>query len=248
MLFEKIYKNLCEKGKNLKQQWKPVGSGLERHRILPQHQGGTYVDSNCTYLTLGEHVIAHYLLWRINGNVGDREAYQMMSGINPNNYPSWLGRKHTPEAKKKMSEAKKGDKHPMYGRTGEKNPFYGKNHTEETKKKISERMTGMTGEKHPMYGRTPSEETKKKISEGKMGEKNPMYGRTGEKAPRYGRTGEKCPNSKKIKVIHLGIEKTYPSVILAAKCFDINYPTLKGLANGRIKTSRKYPGLRAEYI
>jgi hypothetical protein len=43
MLFEKIYKNLCARGKNLKEQWKPVGSGLERHRILPAHQGGEYV-------------------------------------------------------------------------------------------------------------------------------------------------------------------------------------------------------------
>lgn len=145
---------------------------------------------------------------------------------------------------------------PMYG---EDNPMYGKPVSEETKKKLSEAMIGKyVGEKHPNCGKTPSQEAKKKMSEGKMGEKNPnygrtgekhpMYGRTGEKNPMYGRTGEKNPNSKKIKVIHLGIEKTYPSVGLAAKGFNINYQTLNKLANGRIRTSTKYPDLRAEYI
>ena len=82
MLFEKNYKTLCERGKTRKGQWKP-GSGLERHRILPEHQGGIYVDSNCTYLTLREHAIAHYLLWRINGNVGDQLASRWMRNLKP---------------------------------------------------------------------------------------------------------------------------------------------------------------------
>ena len=47
------------------------------------------------------------------------------------------GRTHTEEAKKKMSQAKKGEKHPFYGRTGEKHPFYGKTHTESTRNKIA---------------------------------------------------------------------------------------------------------------
>ena len=231
MLFETLYKNLCERGKNLKEQWKPVGSGLERHRILPEHQGGIYVDSNCTYLTFREHIVAHYLLWRMNGNVGDRNAYQMMSGINPNNYPSFLGKKHSEETCQLLSERTKGEKNPMYGRTGEKHPRYGKTNSEKHKKIMSFRMMG---EKNPMYGRT--------------GEKSPMYGKTGQKHPQYGRTGEKNSKSKKIKVTYLGIEKTYPSAALAAKGFDINYSTLRGLTNGRKKRSSKYPGLRAEYI
>ena len=265
MLFETLYKNLCERGKNLKEQWKPVGSGLERHRILPEHQGGIYVDSNCTYLTFREHIVAHYLLWRMNGNVGDRNAYQMMSGINPNNYPSFLGKKHSEETCQLLSERTKGEKNPMYGRTGEKHPRYGKTNSEETLKIMSEAkkgeknpMYGRTGEKHPRYGKTNSEKHKKIMSFRMMGEKNPMYGRTGEKSPMYGKTGQKHPQygrtgeknskSKKIKVTYLGIEKTYPSAALAAKGFDINYSTLRGLTNGRKKRSSKYPGLRAEYI
>lgn len=53
------------------------------------------------------------------------------------------------ETRKKMSEAKKG----------EKNHFYGKTHTEETRKKISEANKG----------RIFSEETRKKISESNKG-------------------------------------------------------------------------------
>jgi len=222
MLFEKIYKNLCERGKNLKEQWEPVGSGLERHRILPKHQGGTYVDLNCTYLTLREHAIAHYLLWRINGNVGDRDAYQMMSGINPNNYPSWLGRKHTPEAKKKMSEAMKGDKHPNFGKT----------RTPEARKKISE---SMKGDKNHFYGKKHSPETIRRFL---SGENNPMYGRT----------GDKNPMSKKIKVTYLEIENIYSSISLASKDLDINYTILKRLASGLRQTSRKHPGLKVKTI
>jgi group I intron endonuclease len=88
---------------------------------------------------------------------------------------------HTEETKKKMSEKKIGEKHPMFG----------KKHTEETKKKIGEIHFGKilsketkkkmsekkTGEKNPMFGRKHTEETKKKISEKKTGEKNFMFGR-----------------------------------------------------------------------
>ena len=56
---------------------------------------------------------------------------------------------------------KKGDNNPMYGRTGKKNPFFGKKHSEETRKKISEANKG----KHL------SEETRIKISEAQKGKK-----------------------------------------------------------------------------
>ena len=49
----------------------------------------------------------------------------------------------TAETKKKMSEAKKGENHPMYG----------KHHTAEAKRKMSQTHKGKyKGENHPMYG------------------------------------------------------------------------------------------------
>lgn len=58
------------------------------------------------------------------------------------------GRPKSEEHRRKISEANKGEKNSMYGKTGDKNPMY-----------------GMTGEKHPMYGKHHSEETRKKMSE-----------------------------------------------------------------------------------
>lgn len=71
---------------------------------------------------------------------------------------SMKGRRHTEEARRKMSEAQKGRKGPKgvkrtpeqrarlsqiaSQRTGEKNPFYGKRHSEETKRKLSEKNKG----------------------------------------------------------------------------------------------------------
>ena len=67
-----------------------------------------------------------------------------------------------------MSQKHSGANNPMYGLTGEKNPFYGKTHSEETKRKISEAKKKQYREKdHPWIGRKHSEETKRKISETK---------------------------------------------------------------------------------
>ena len=62
------------------------------------------------------------------------------------------------ETKMKMSEAKKGEKHPMFGKT----------RSDETKKKIGE---AKKGENNPMFGKTLSDETKKKMSEANKGRK-----------------------------------------------------------------------------
>jgi hypothetical protein len=72
-----IYHNLCESRKELKKQW-GHGSGLHCHHITPKHSGGTDDESNLTYLTPREHVIAHYLLWRIYKNPNDLRSMHML--------------------------------------------------------------------------------------------------------------------------------------------------------------------------
>jgi len=72
-----IYQNLCNTRKILKEHWGP-GSGLHRHHIVPRHCGGTDDPSNYTYLTPREHVIAHYLLWRIYKNPNDLRSMHML--------------------------------------------------------------------------------------------------------------------------------------------------------------------------
>ena len=62
-------------------------------------------------------------------------------------------------------------------KTGERNPFYGKHHSEETRARQSAANTG----------RHFSAATRAKMSAAQTGERNPMYGRTGERNPNYGK-------------------------------------------------------------
>jgi len=62
------------------------------------------------------------------------------------------GKKHTEEAKNKISNPKFGDKNGMYG----------KKHTEEAKNKMREKLSG---DKNPFYNKKHTDETKKKLSE-----------------------------------------------------------------------------------
>lgn len=79
--------------------------------------------------------------------------------------------KFSQEARKKMSESKKGRqiseetrKKMSEAQKGKNTWIKGRHHSEETRKKISE---ARKGEKHPLFGKHHSEETRKKISETK---------------------------------------------------------------------------------
>ena len=61
----------------MKESWVP-GSGLHRHHIIPRHQGGEDIENNYTYLTTRQHIIAHYLLFRIHKNPNDLRAMKML--------------------------------------------------------------------------------------------------------------------------------------------------------------------------
>lgn len=109
------------------------------------------------------------------------------------------------ETKQKISLAKRGNKHPMYGKRGILSPLYGKTLSKETKLKISLAQRGKTFSKETKLkislankGKTLSEETKQKISLANKGRihseeakrkmslaKRGKYG--GEKHPMYGK-------------------------------------------------------------
>lgn len=67
------------------------------------------------------------------------------------------GKKHSQEARKKMSDALRGKKHPMWGKK--------KICSLETREKISNSLKGrFVGKKHPRFGKKNSSEHRKKIS------------------------------------------------------------------------------------
>jgi len=76
-IYSNIYYKLCETKKQAKAEYKPF-SGLHEHHILPKHSGGDDSESNLTYLTVREHIIAHYLLWKIYKNPNDLRAMKML--------------------------------------------------------------------------------------------------------------------------------------------------------------------------
>lgn len=84
-------------------------------------------------------------------------------GLNIRNCGGSNGR-HNPETIKKLSELRKGYKHPLYGKLGENNPNYGSRRSEETKKLQSYLKKGKyNGVNNPNYGKD-CKETKNKIS------------------------------------------------------------------------------------
>lgn len=128
-------------------------------------------------------------------------------------------RKHNlpEEQRKKMSDAMKGSKNPMYGKnftdehrkklsdaTKRRGPvFKGHKHSEKTKSKISDALKGRPSN---TKGTTLSDEHKRKISKalkGKMvGKKNPMYGK---QSPMR---GTKLSNERKQKLSEVAKQRT----------------------------------------
>lgn len=72
-----LYENICLNGKHRKQDYKR-GSGLHKHHIIPKHSGGSEDIANFTFLTVREHIIAHYLLWRVYKNPDDLRSMKML--------------------------------------------------------------------------------------------------------------------------------------------------------------------------
>jgi hypothetical protein len=135
----------------------------ESHHILPKSLGGSDELDNLVRLTAREHYICHLLLPKMTS--GDSYykmlyAYTIMSGRKI--YGSRKYEFYKKEYAKVNSLLRSGKGNGMWGadRSGEKNTFFGKRHSEETKRKISAKKKGVSIQLPPM-----SDEHRKKISE-----------------------------------------------------------------------------------
>ena len=74
-----LYKKHIEKCKN-----KPILEGkiYHKHHIIPRSAGGNDDKDNLIILEYHDHVIAHYILWKLNPTNSNWIAYRLMSGVN----------------------------------------------------------------------------------------------------------------------------------------------------------------------
>jgi len=143
----------------------------------------------------------------------------------------WAGKEKSEETKRKISEAKKGQKL-----------------TEEHKRKIKENHADFSGENHPMWGKHWSKETRQKMSEAhkgqETGEDNPMFGRQHTKESKKkmseakkGKTGEDAPNNKltekKVKIVLHLLEGGQFTQDKIGKMYGVNDTTISRIKLGK---------------
>jgi hypothetical protein len=156
--YKQVYYNLCESGKQYKESYLPY-SGLHKHHILPKHSGGTDEDSNFTYLNVRQHIIAHFLLWKIHRNVNDLRAMKM------------LGAELSVEYRRKIGTYCVENKIGIHGYTKEQRRIIGIESLEKQKK---------SGNENSFYYWSSPEGRKKRASlGGKKSIKSPMKNKEG---------------------------------------------------------------------
>jgi len=92
------------------------------------------------------------------------QSVARLAGCSQSTIFNWLRRLGIPS--RSYSEARLGDKNPMYGRRGENSPIRGRRPTTEELQKMS---NANRGENHPNYGKTLSVDWCKKIGDAQRG-------------------------------------------------------------------------------
>ena len=136
------------------------------------------------------------------------------------------------ETKKKISESKKGEKHPMYG----------KHLSEETKQKISD---SHKGEKHHLFGKHLPEDTKRKISENTSwnGRKHTEEElRKMSESMKGKNMGIESSHSKKVAQydLQMNLIRIWDSVRDIERETGINHANISRCCNGKYKTSGQF--------
>lgn len=106
----------------------------------------------------------------------------------------FFGRKHSLETRKKQSETKLGEKHPLFKVLGENHPSFGRIHSDESKSKMREIKLG---ENNPMYGKKHTDAVLNRLKEVNIGKNNPNYGKKWFNDGKRNILTYECPNGFK---------------------------------------------------
>ncbi len=140
------------------------------------------------------------------------------------------GGKPDQKTRAKMSKAKKGDRH----------PYFGKTRSEETKRKIS---TAQSGNKSHCFGKTPSVETKAKLSESMSGNKNHNFGKSPSSETRSKLSEANRNNMKMIECLETG--QIFESIAACTRGMGVRKNNLSDHLCGRRKSVK---GFHFRYI
>lgn len=161
---------------------------FEKHHIIPRSMGGDDNASNIVCLTLRQHYIAHWMLWKAYGGKM-AIAFDYMNGIKKYGYRltgrtiKMLSedvskrRSERPvslETKEKQSKAKLGKRLSAEHIENVRQAQIGRKLSDEWKANVSK---GKRGKSNGRLGCVVSEETKKRIGDAQRGELNHMAGR-----------------------------------------------------------------------
>jgi len=217
---------------------------IEKHHIIPRSLGGVDTPGNIVNLTAREHFVCHLLLTKMTvGHHNELMKFAVGKFIQTapgqqRKFTSWeykkirenisqarLGKKHSEQTRKKISENRKGKAPWNKGMSGivhseesnkkRSDTLRGRLISEEHKAKISAsklgKPSGMLGKQHPgkgITGRwTHSEETKEKLSKLKEGKKfsdkhlknlSEINKKNGEKRKGIPQQKVECPHCHKI--------------------------------------------------
>lgn len=189
--YKKVYDSIIERGKLRGNNKEILNYYTEAHHIIPVCRGGT----ETVLLTYKEHVICHYILYRLNlddfsilqsviavisrGNTfQERDTYrpskETLKYFTKKLSEGRKGKKHSEITKKKISESNKGRKMSETLKEKLKKLSTGRKASDETKKRMSESHKNISEEirrniSNSQKGRKHSEETKQKISESNKG-------------------------------------------------------------------------------
>lgn len=139
-----------------------------KHHIIPRHAGGTNDSSNLIKLTIEEHAEAHRVLYKTHKRWQDYVAWQTLSKQITGAEATKLSQSLSNQGEKNPMFGKFGEKNPNWVNRGQKSPLYGKKQPKEWNIKKRNALIGRSLE--DLHGKEKAEQIRNKFKKPKSEE------------------------------------------------------------------------------